>query len=430
MFLPVAVGEKAWTRAIDEVVAALSMYALRLGVHGRDLEFIRDRMLARLDRATMSNRLAKELTRRLRREVPEHLEISPDLQLRRVDCAPSGTIQLLALTISLGDAATIFNCVASVDPSVERLRDRTGEMREWEWGLLLDRLIGCVNVVTGKKTGVLSRIFRDLTGDGYLREAMIRSLDQKALKVDVPSLSNRQDRRKPLPALIPQIANGEGTTMTAILINPFRAEISGIERYLFAYDIREILGGPLERAAVLPHGDVLFVAAGCISTQGFRLAGSGPVPGLRRCHRPPRGLRRVQKGAPAPFFHCRDRRFRQARRRGQNRRRCAGIEEFWSSRIVVRGSRTAMRAIEDEKSWKAASTRRASLPESHCCGRMRSIFDQFGFAFRVGGDILRINCSSRYRLVLSRRSGSICSNRQIPATLKLNQSSAATTVIV
>jgi hypothetical protein len=67
--------------------------------------------------------------------------------------------------------------------------------------------------------------------------------------------------------------------MTAILINPFRAEISGIERYLFAYDIREILGGPLERAAVLPHGDVLFVAAGCISTQGFRLAGSGPYPG-------------------------------------------------------------------------------------------------------------------------------------------------------
>ncbi len=47
--------------------------------------------------------------------------------------------------------------------------------------------------------------------------------------------------------------------MTVILINPFRAEISGIERYLFAYDIREILGGPLERAAVLPLGDVLFV---------------------------------------------------------------------------------------------------------------------------------------------------------------------------
>ncbi len=187
VFLPVAVGEKAWTRAIDEVVAALSVYALHLGGHGRDLEFIRDRILARLDRATMSNRLAKELTRRLRREVQEHLEISLDLQLRRVDCAPSGTIQLLALTISLGDAATIFNCVASVDPTglIERLRDRTGEMREWEWGMLLDRLVGCVNVVTGKKTGVLSRIFRDLTGDGYLREAMIRSLDQKALKADV-----------------------------------------------------------------------------------------------------------------------------------------------------------------------------------------------------------------------------------------------------
>jgi hypothetical protein len=117
----------------------------------------------------------------------EHLEISLDLQLRRVDCAPSGTIQMLTLTIPLGDAATIFNCVASVDPSglIERLRDRTGEMREWEWGMLLDRFIGCVNVVTGKKkTGVLSRIFRDLTRDGYIREAMIRSLDQKALKVD------------------------------------------------------------------------------------------------------------------------------------------------------------------------------------------------------------------------------------------------------
>jgi hypothetical protein len=61
VFLPVATV-KSWIRAFDEVVAALSLNALRLGGHGRDLEFIRARILARLDRATMSNRLAKELT--------------------------------------------------------------------------------------------------------------------------------------------------------------------------------------------------------------------------------------------------------------------------------------------------------------------------------------------------------------------------------
>jgi hypothetical protein len=217
--------------------------------------------------------------------------------------------------------------------------------------------------------------------------------------------------------------------MTAILIDPFGAEITGIDRYLFAHDIQEIVGHPLLRAAVLPHGDVLFVAGGCVSTQGFRLAGSGPYPGYGVVIGP-RGRSASSGGAPAPLLHCRDRRLRAARRGGRTRRRCVGREDVMSSRIAVRGSRTAMRAIEDEKSQQAASTRRTSLPKSHCCGRMRSIFDQFGFAFRVGGDILRINCSSRYRLVLSRRSGSICSNRQIPATLKLNQSSAATASIV
>jgi hypothetical protein len=67
--------------------------------------------------------------------------------------------------------------------------------------------------------------------------------------------------------------------MSAILIDPFGTAISDVDRYLFTDDIREIIGGPLARAAVLPCGDVLFVAAGCVSTQGFRLSGAGPFAG-------------------------------------------------------------------------------------------------------------------------------------------------------
>jgi hypothetical protein len=81
--------------------------------------------------------------------------------------------------------------------------------------------------------------------------------------------------------------------MTAILIDPFGAEITGIDRYLFAHDIQEIVGHPLLRAAVLPHGDVLFVAGGCVSTQGFRLAGLVRIRATALSSAPA-GVRRVQ----------------------------------------------------------------------------------------------------------------------------------------
>ena len=180
----VEISEKAWASAFDAAAGDMASQLLRRGGHGRALDELRTNLLAHLDRSEMATWLGQEFVRRLARDISAHLKLTLDLRGERVDASPSGLMAILMLTMRLTDAATVFNCVASVDSAgrIEHLRDRTASLRHFEWGLLLHLFIGCIHVVSGKKGNVYSRLFRELRKDGAVREAMTRGLDQKGLK--------------------------------------------------------------------------------------------------------------------------------------------------------------------------------------------------------------------------------------------------------
>jgi hypothetical protein len=121
---------------------------------------------------------------RLAAMIGEELEIDLDLQVDEVETTASGSISTIDLTTSLGDAATIFNCNAAVSLTgeLEALRNHTAALRPAEWGLLLYRLIGFLDVARAKEEDIYLSIFRELQKRDLIREAMVRGLDQQRLK--------------------------------------------------------------------------------------------------------------------------------------------------------------------------------------------------------------------------------------------------------
>jgi hypothetical protein len=185
MFLPIVRGdEQIWITAFDEATNDLASQLLLRGDHGRNLKDIRTCLLAHLDRGAMSTCVAREFTRRLNVEIQERLQLDFDLRFHRVDASSLGMMELLIVTSRITDAGTVFNFNASLDPSgtIERLRERTGFLRQWDWGALLHRFVGLIDDVTGNVDDVYSRLLRNMRQDGAIRQAMVCGLDQKGLK--------------------------------------------------------------------------------------------------------------------------------------------------------------------------------------------------------------------------------------------------------
>lgn len=129
-------------------------------------------------------RLAQDMIRRLTSMIGDELEIDLDLQVDHVETTASGSISAIDLSTSVRGAETIFNCnaVTSLTGEVEKLRDHTGALRPAEWGLLLHRLTGFLDVVRNGQNDIFRSIFLEMRKRGAIRQAMVRCLDQQHLK--------------------------------------------------------------------------------------------------------------------------------------------------------------------------------------------------------------------------------------------------------
>jgi hypothetical protein len=176
--------EKAWDAAFTAAVKSLAKEIVARGDHGRSQKELQGDIVAHLDRDAMAASLGRGYLVMLTREIKTHLEIDLDIRLGRVDTSRSGFIKVLFLTVRLCDAATVFNCMASISHGdLEQLRNRTGAMRNWEWGLLLYNFIGCIDRVCRKRTRVIARLSKELCSDKEIfRNSLIDGLDQRALK--------------------------------------------------------------------------------------------------------------------------------------------------------------------------------------------------------------------------------------------------------
>jgi hypothetical protein len=187
--LPVGTTKEAvWVEALHAAVKGLAKEVFRRGDHGRSQRELEESIFAHLDRDAMAAALAREYLSALAREVKTHLEIDLDIRLGRVDATPSGFIQLLFVTLHISSAGRVFNCMVSIDRTgqLERLRDHTAVMRNWEWGLLLNNFICCIDRVCRKRSNIYDRVFRQLCKDkGLVRRALIDGLDQRSLKRSV-----------------------------------------------------------------------------------------------------------------------------------------------------------------------------------------------------------------------------------------------------
>ena len=187
--LPVGMAkETIWIGARDAAVKSLAKEILKRGDHGRSQLELEESILAYIDRDRMAAALARECLAALTLEVKAHLQIDLDFRLGRVDATASGFIELLFVTLDIADAGKVFNCMVSIDRTgqLERLRERTAVMRNWEWGLLLDNFIRCIDRVCRKRSNVYARLFRQLCRDKrVMRTALIDGLDQRGLKFAV-----------------------------------------------------------------------------------------------------------------------------------------------------------------------------------------------------------------------------------------------------
>lgn len=187
--LPVGMTKEAiWIEALGAAVKGLARAVFRRGDHGRSQRELEESIFAYLNRDATAAALAQDYLSALVREVETHLEIDLDIRLGRVDATPSGFIELLFVTLHISSAGKVFNCMVSIDRTgqLERLRDHTAVMRSWEWGLLLNSFICCIDRVCRKRSNVYDRVFRRLCKDKcFVRKALIDGLDQPGLKLAI-----------------------------------------------------------------------------------------------------------------------------------------------------------------------------------------------------------------------------------------------------
>ncbi|MBR1281313.1 hypothetical protein JQ597_04590 [Bradyrhizobium sp. AUGA SZCCT0177] len=181
----VSIPEGTWNKALDAAASEIADYLVQRGDHGRQFDGVKALVLLHHDRGTTSSWLARQMISRLNQQIRDEFEIDLDLQVENVKLSASGSFEMLVLTSRLQDAATIFNCNASIDPTknIETLRNRTATLGQAEWGLLLDRLIRLLDLAREAEQDIYLAIFLKLERDGLVREAMLHGLDQKGLKL-------------------------------------------------------------------------------------------------------------------------------------------------------------------------------------------------------------------------------------------------------
>jgi len=184
MYLPiVTIPDDVWNEAFDEAADGLIDYLVRRGGHGRQPGDVKACILFHLDKVVMMTWLGKQMISKLTQDVADEFEVDLELQVEKAELTDAGTLKAIVLTSSLHDAKMIFNCNAFLDPArrFEKLRDRTGSLRQAEWGLLLDRFLGFLDAARTRED-VFRDAFRQLRTKGVIHEAMVHGLDQEGLQ--------------------------------------------------------------------------------------------------------------------------------------------------------------------------------------------------------------------------------------------------------
>ena len=130
-----------------------------------------------MDTDLLTQIIGRELVSRLSRGLAERVGLSLDLKFCGIEVLPVRPMRVLRMTASRGDIASIYSWLVGLIPS-----DRLGKppaaetFGPWDWGGNLDSIVRRSFASEGKGVSEYSRIFLEMSTDGFVAKAMFMAL--------------------------------------------------------------------------------------------------------------------------------------------------------------------------------------------------------------------------------------------------------------
>lgn len=171
------ISDEYWKSTLKYQGSNLMLRFPRDSSVGLNADIIREAILGDMDTDLLSEIIGRELVSRLRRTTAVHARLSLDLKFCGIEVLPVRPMRVLRITASRGDVASIYAWLLARIPAGHRDKPLAAEtFGHWDWGGNLDSIVRLTFPSEGKGISGYSRIFQEMSNDGFIEKAMFMSL--------------------------------------------------------------------------------------------------------------------------------------------------------------------------------------------------------------------------------------------------------------
>jgi hypothetical protein len=171
------ISDEYWKSTLKHQASNLMLGFPQNGSVGFNADIIREAILDDMDADLLTQIIGRELVSRLRRGLAERAGLSLDLKFCGIEVLPVRPMRVLRMTASRGDVASIYSWLVGRIRSDRLEKPPAAEtFGPWDWGGSLDSIVRLTFPSEGKGISGYSRIFQEMSNDGFIEKAMFMSL--------------------------------------------------------------------------------------------------------------------------------------------------------------------------------------------------------------------------------------------------------------